>query len=90
MVERSFTPFLTYCYVDLKASMQYLLSCSEFVESCKDWKCHASLDHSVLKSVFDGNVWRDFLQYESAPFLDDPYNYGFIFGSNLTNISHIQ
>ena len=73
-----FTPFLTYCYVDLKTSMEYLLSCSEFVESSMDWRCHASLDHGILKSVFDGKMWNDFLCYDSTPFLQDPYNYGLI------------
>ena len=72
-----FMPFLTYCYVDLKTSMQRLLNCSDFVHSCEHWR-QLSPPDNTLNSVYYGTIWEDFLQYENIPFLEDTHTYGLI------------
>ena len=58
--KKVFVPFLTYCYVDLRTSMQRLLNSSQFVESCEYWR-KISSSESMLNSVYDGRsfwIWR--------------------------------
>ena len=33
-------------------------------------------DSHILKDLFDGKVWKDFLVYKGKPFLSNPGNYG--------------
>ena len=75
--QKIFTPYLTYCYVDLKTALQFLLSHPGFVESCERWRHRNSRDN-VLTNVYDANIWRDFMHYENRPFLFEPYTYGLI------------
>ena len=32
----------------------------------------------MLANVYDGKIWKDFLEYDSRPFLAEPYTYGLI------------
>ena len=41
---------------------------------CESWRKCASED-GIFSDVYDGQVWKDFLFYESQPFLDLPYNF---------------
>lgn len=75
--KKVFMPLLTYCYVDLKTSMQRLLNNSDFVEACGQWRNYNS-SNDMLRSVYDGNVWKEFLDSDNKPFFDGQYHYGFI------------
>ena len=75
--QKIFTPYLTYCYIYLKTSMQFLLSNSTFVKTCELWR-HRTGIRNVLTNVYDANIWRDFMQYNNRPFLSSPYTYGLI------------
>jgi len=70
---RTKTPFLTYCYVDLKTSCQ-IVSRPRFVEHCEQWRNRSTSD-DLLATVFDGKIWKDFLQYEGTRFLSNPHIY---------------
>ena len=72
-----FLPFLTYCYIDLKTSMQRLLMRSHFVEKCEIWRHHNSSD-SALRFIYDGKVWKDFQSYDGIPFLSEPLSFAFV------------
>ena len=72
-----FIPHLSYCYIDLKTSLQFLLKSSSFIENCEYWKKRTSVN-GVLSSIYDGQIWNDFKQYEGVPFLSEPYSYALI------------
>ena len=57
--------------------MQMVLSCSGFVEACEYWRQHSSPDN-MLTTVYDGNIWRSFFEYNNRPFLAERYTYGLI------------
>ena len=37
--------------------------------------CHYRSTSSVLRDVYDGQIWKDFLYYDGQPFLALPYNF---------------
>ena len=72
-----FYPLMTYCYIDLKTSLQHLLLDPNFVSQCTHWKLLNS-SGSELKDVYDGCVWNRFKQFNGSPFLDDDHVYAFM------------
>ena len=78
--KRMFYPLMTYCYIDLCTSLQHLLLDNTFTSNCLHWK---SLQESsgVLRDVYDGRVWKKFMQNER--FSDNFY--AFMIGSSPIN-----
>lgn len=73
-----FSPLQTYCYVDLRTSLQHLLLDEMFVRTCSQWKSRVSTDNR-LTDVYDGRIWKKFLNYNSSrPFLSEDFSYAFI------------
>ena len=72
-----FYPLMTYCYIDLKTSLQNLLLDPYFTSHCNHWKALNSSDDQ-LNDVYDGCVWKRFKQFNGLPFLDDDYSYAFM------------
>lgn len=70
-----FYPLMTYCYIDLKTSLQHLLLDVNFASKCKQWKSRNVIEDS-LTDVYDGRVWKRFLNYNGKPFLSDDYSFG--------------
>ena len=50
---------------------------SDFVEACEQWRNYNS-SNDMLSSVYDGNVWKEFLDVDNKLFVDGQYHYGFI------------
>ena len=71
--KKCFYPLHTYCYVDLHTSLQTLLLQPEFTEN-SNWQSHSS-SGDVLKDVYDGRVWKRFLNWSGKPFLEEPYSF---------------
>ena len=64
-------------YIDLKTSLQSLLMSPRFIHNCEEWRKRTQTD-SLLSSVYDGQIWNDFKQYEGVPFLAEPHTYALI------------
>ena len=56
-----FYPLMTYCYIDLKTSLQQLLLDSEFIENCAHWRVQ-NTSSGVLKDIYDGRIWKKFFE----------------------------
>ena len=79
-----FYPLMTYCYfLDLQVSLQSLLLDPTFTSECELWKTRASDD--FLRDVYDGNVWKKFMDYDGVPFLRDDNVYALLTGFSRTN-----
>ena len=72
-----FYPLMTYCYIDLRTSLEHLLLDADFTLKCAHWKSRISSDGS-LEDVYDGRVWKQFLQYHDRPFLTEENSYAFM------------
>lgn len=68
-------PFVTYCYLGLEVSLQMLLNRPKFFEKCENWRSQSSNSSFILKDVFDGNMWKNFLFYNGKTFLSESGNY---------------
>ena len=68
-----FYPLMTYCYIDLKTSLQHLLLDDSFTTQCRHWKSRNVINN--LEDVYDGRVWKRFLNYDAKPFLSEDYTY---------------
>ena len=68
---------MTYYYIDLRTSLEYLLLDADFTLKCAHWKSRISSDGS-LEDVYDGRVWKQFLQYDDRPFLAEENSYAFM------------
>ena len=70
-------PRSVYCYQSLIQSLQFLLNRCDFLEKCEKWKSLEVID-GVYKDIYDGNIWKEFQNFNGLPFLSVPYNFGFI------------
>lgn len=72
--KKFFYPFLTYCYIGLEASIQALVNRSSFLINCEKWR-QRSKDTGVLSDVYDGEIWKEFMEYKGDPFLSKENNF---------------
>ena len=68
---------MTYCYVDLQTALERLLMDADFACKCNHWRSRVSSDDS-LQDIYDGRVWKSFLEYDGRPFLSEEYTYAFM------------
>ena len=66
-----------YCFLGLEASLQLLLDKPNFYNDCEHWR-HRVSSHGELNDIYDGKVWKHFLNYESKPFLFEAGNLGLL------------
>lgn len=66
-------PYKTYCYNSLFSSLQYLLQLEGFAKLAEGWKIHKSSD--VLRDIYDGQIWKDFMSVNGVPFLSEQFCY---------------
>ena len=71
-----FYPLLTYCYLNLQVSLQSLLLDPTFTSQTALWKTRQP--DECLKDVYDGRIWKKFLDLEGDPFLNDDHAYAFM------------
>ena len=69
-------PRLIYCYKPILQSLQEFLLCPNFIQKCEIWRQKDMAD-DVYNDVYDGDVWKEFQEYEGKPFLSLPYNFAF-------------
>ena len=70
-----FYPLHTYCFIDLHTSLQHLLLQPDFATSSEHWRSQ-NVPYSVLKDVYDGRVWKSFLNWNGQSFLNEPHSFG--------------
>ena len=65
-------PYLVYPYTSLISSLQSLFSRPGFYHHCEQWRqdCLQGMSSSVLSDVYDGKIWKDFLQFQGNSFLE--------------------
>ena len=68
-----FYPLMTYCYCKLEDSLQSLLLDTNFSSECELWKSRSTDD--CLKDVYDGRVWKRFMDCDGEPFLRGEHAY---------------
>jgi len=71
--ETKLIPFKTYCYYPLYKSLPQILQRSSYLELCEKWRSRV-VPERVLSDVYDGRVWKEFLNYNGKPFLAEPNN----------------
>ena len=62
-------PKLVYPYTSLISSLQSLLSRPGFYQLCERWRQDFLQDRSLLSDVYDGKLWKEFLQFQVSSFL---------------------
>lgn len=66
-------PRSLYCYQSLTDSLRKMLQRPDFFKKCELWRKRKA--SNILRDVYDGKVWNDFLNYDGQPFLSLPYNF---------------
>ena len=67
-------PRQMYCYNSLIEFLKRRLLQPGFIDRCEAWR-NRTAQEGVLGDVFDGQVWKDFMNPEGVPFLSMPYNF---------------
>ena len=68
-------PFMTYCYMGLEISLYNLLQRKDIYSLSEQWRNRVVLKDE-LRDVYDGKIWKDFINYEGVPFLSQPLSFG--------------
>ena len=63
-----------YCYQSVIDSLKILVQRSGFVEKCELWR-ERKVYQNVLSDIYDGSVWKSFLNPGGVPFLSMPFNF---------------
>lgn len=66
-------PYKLFCYKSLQSTMQEFLLRPGFHQECEHWRIPYT--SNLLKQVYDGKVWKDFLHVDGSPFLALPFTY---------------
>ena len=70
----SLYPRRMFCYQSLIDSMKLMLQRPGFAERCELWRKRKSAPN-VLSDIYDGKIWKEFLDVDGVPFLSLPYNF---------------
>ena len=55
-------PFKICCYCSIQSYLEHYLLQPGFIENCDHWKKNpANLDDLLVCDIYDGNIWREFL-----------------------------
>ena len=60
-------PRMLYCYKSVTDSLQQLILHHDFLRRCEKWRTRLIQDNT-MEDVYDGQVWKDFMQYDGRPF----------------------
>ena len=67
-------PRRLYCHISLIESLQQFLLRPHFFTKCEQWRLR-EVKPGTLCDVYDGQVWRDFLDFDGKPFPSVPFNF---------------
>ena len=70
----SLYPRQLYCYQSVIDSLKTLVQRPGFIEKCELWRKRL-VHNNVLSDIYDGRVWKSFLNPEGVPFLSLPFNF---------------
>lgn len=70
----SLYPRQMYCYKSVTESLQELILRPGFVEICENWRTR-NIANDMITDIYDGKVWKDFLNPNGVPFLSLPFNF---------------
>ena len=72
-------PFKIFCYQSLKSCMQSFSMRPEVFQQCDHWRKRTTLadgsSPDVIKDLYDGRLWKEFMTVDGLPFLIAPYTY---------------
>ena len=68
-------PYKVYCYHGLKNALQRLLQLPGFMDLCDQWQSNMCSEGNVMKDIYDGRIWKEFLYHEGKPFLKDRFTF---------------
>ena len=71
--ETKLYPYKTYCYYPLHKSLPRILLRKNYLELCEKWR-DRTVPEGMLSDIYDGLVWKEFLNYKGQPFLSQPHN----------------
>lgn len=72
----SLYPRQMYCYKSVVESLKELVLRPGFVEKCETWRSR-NIASGTLHDIYDGKIWKEFLNPDGVPFLSLPYNFAF-------------
>ena len=67
-------PYKVYCYSGIMRPLQGLLLRPNFFSNCQSWRSKQMTN--LLSDIYDGQVWKDFLQHAGKAFLESPFTFG--------------
>lgn len=71
----SLYPRQMYCYKSVIESLKELILRPGFIEKCEAWRSRNV--GGGYGDIYDGKIWRDFLNPDGIPFLSLPFNFAF-------------
>ena len=71
-----FYPHKLYCFNSVIDQVEGLLKRPGVPEMCEQWR-ERQVDDNIVADVYDGKIWKDFLQYKGKDFLNAPRNLAF-------------
>ena len=74
-----FKPKRTYCYSGIKEGISLLMQKPGFWDLCNQWRSNFQLNSDVYRDIYDGQVWKDFLNYKDKPFLNNQHSLALMF-----------
>lgn len=71
-----FYPYLTYCYLGLKVSLETIIARPGFSEMIETNFKTNMVPKEKMSDVYQGKVWSEFQQYNNEPLLSYPFSLG--------------
>lgn len=73
--DKKYYPYKTYCYYSLSKSISSVLSQQDLMDQCEHWRDRV-IPNDTLADIYDGRIWKKFMNFEGRSFLSNPYNLG--------------
>lgn len=67
-------PHQIFCYRSIIDALQDCIKRPNFVQQCELWR-NRNIQQGTLSDVYDGKVWKEFMDPDQTPFLSVPYNF---------------
>ena len=81
---RRYYPKKVFCYLSLINSLRALLQRNGVLQSLQHWQ-HRTIPDGVLGDVYDGRVWKEFLNVGGQPFLANTNNLALMLNADWFN-----
>ena len=67
-------PRQMFCYKSVIESLRQMVLRPGWIERCEKWRLHKDQE-GVLRDIYDGKVWKEFLNPNGVAFLSVPLNF---------------